>query len=185
MLTDVVVPPWLCGPGRSLLHSVQFIQVAIDLLAALFLGITRMMLDNGWYDEKFVKAFTDFPLLIRKDNLQRLRAADVFPNYKPGLAKDGPSYKEQHLTDEQYAKVGDFVVYDEKQKAFRALTRDQMGPRLEKEGIAPALSCPEKKVKLADGKEVEVLTLWDAYKDIHLKDYDLKTVAEYTSTRRL
>jgi nitrate reductase alpha subunit len=32
---------------------------------ALFLGVTKVMIDNRWYDEKFVKAFTDFPLLIR------------------------------------------------------------------------------------------------------------------------
>jgi nitrate reductase alpha subunit len=144
---------------------------------ALFLGVTKVMMDNKWYDEKFVKAFTDFPLLIRTDNLQRLRAAEVFPNYKPGLAKDGPSYKDQHLTDEQYAKVGDFVYYDEKQKTVRALTRDQMGARQEKAGIAPALSYSGK-VKLANGKEVEVITLWDAYKNTHLKDYDLDTVAQ-------
>jgi nitrate reductase / nitrite oxidoreductase, alpha subunit len=54
---------------------------------ALFLGVTKVMMDRGWYDEKFVKAFTDFPLLIRTDTLKRLRAADVFPNYQPGLKK--------------------------------------------------------------------------------------------------
>ena len=36
------------------------------------------MIDNKWYDEKFVKAFTDFPLLVRTDTLKRLRAAEVF-----------------------------------------------------------------------------------------------------------
>jgi nitrate reductase alpha subunit len=147
---------------------------------ALFLGVTKQMIDQGWYDEKFVKAYTDFPLLVRTDTLRRLGAAEVFPDYKPGLKKDGPSYTDQHITDEQYAKVGDFVVYDEKQKAPRAVTRDQMGPRMENEGIAPALSFAGK-LKLADGKEVEVMTLWEAYK-INLKDYDLDTVAQITGS---
>ena len=40
---------------------------------------------------------------------------------------------------------------------------------MEKEG-GPRLSYSGK-VKLADGKEVEVITLWDAYKNQHLKDY--------------
>jgi nitrate reductase alpha subunit len=158
---------------------------------ALFLGVTKLMMDNGWYDEKFVKAYTDFPLLIRTDTLKRLRAADVFAGYKPGLKKDGASYKEQHLTDEQYAKVGDFVIYDEKQKAVRALTRDQLGDRMEKEGIAPALSCSgepggvsPRRIKLADGKEVEVITLWDAYKNHNLKDYDLDSVAQITGAKK-
>jgi nitrate reductase alpha subunit len=149
---------------------------------ALFLGVTRLMIDNKWYDEKFVKAFTDFPLLVRADNLKRLRASEVFTDYKPGLKKDGPSYTTQHLTDEQYAKVGDFVMYDEKQKAIRALTRDQMGERMGQEGVAPALSY-KGMVKLTDGKEVEVMTLWDAYQ-IHLKDYDLDTVAQITGANK-
>ena len=29
--------------------------------AALWLGVTRLMMDNKWYDEAFVKRFTDFP----------------------------------------------------------------------------------------------------------------------------
>ena len=42
--------------------------------AALWLGITKLMIDKKWYDEAFVKRFTDFPLLVRTDNLKRLRA---------------------------------------------------------------------------------------------------------------
>ncbi|HTK78268.1 MAG TPA: molybdopterin-dependent oxidoreductase [Gemmataceae bacterium] len=146
---------------------------------ALFLGVTKVMIDNGWYDKKFVTAFTDFPLLIRTDTLTRLRAGDVFPNFKPALAKDGPSFKDQHLTEEQYAKLGgDFVAFDEVRKELRPLTRDQMGDRMAKDGLAPSLSYAGK-VKLTDGKEVEVITLWDAYRN-HLKDYDLDTVHEIT-----
>ena len=43
------------------------------------------MMDNKWYDEAFVKQFTDFPLLIRTDKLKRLRAAEVFANYTSTL----------------------------------------------------------------------------------------------------
>jgi nitrate reductase alpha subunit len=145
---------------------------------ALFLGITKVMIDSQWYDAKFIKSHTDFPLLIRTDTLARLRAGDLIPNYQGGLAKDGPSYTQQHLTDEQYAKIGDFVVYDEKLRKPRALTRDQLGPRMDESGIAPALSY-RGKLKLVDGKEVEVVTLWDAYQ-VHLKDYDLDTVSQIT-----
>ena len=60
------------------------------------------MIENKWYEEKFVKEFTDFPLLVRTDNLQRLRADEVIPNYKSDLSKNGPSYKVQGLTDEQH-----------------------------------------------------------------------------------
>ncbi|MBM4001335.1 MAG: nitrate oxidoreductase subunit alpha [Planctomycetes bacterium] len=147
---------------------------------ALFLGITRAMIDNKWYDEKFVKAFTDFPFLIRTDTLKRLRAAEVFPDYKPGLKKDGPSFTTQHLTDEQYAQVGDFCVYDATQQQVRAITRDQLGPRMEADGVNPALTYTGK-VKLVSGEEVEVMTLWDGYQ-IHLKDYDLDSVSQITGS---
>lgn len=148
---------------------------------ALFLGITRVMMDNRWYDEAFVRRYTDFPLLVRTDTLARVRAKDVFKDHAPGLAKDGPSYTVQNITDEQYARIGhDFVVIDEKTGQPRAITRDQVGMKMERDGIQPRLSWTGK-VTLADGNEVEVMTLWDAYK-IHLKDYDLQSVHEMTGS---
>src|SRR3990170_900276 len=150
--------------------------------AALFLGITRLMMDRRWYDEAFVKQFTDFPLLIRKDTLKRLRAAEVFPGYKPGLDPDGPSFKRHNLKLDQYEKLGDFVVFDRKTRKLQAITRDQVGERLAQAGLDPDLRW-RGKVKLIDGREVECLTLWEAHRD-HLRDYDLDTVAEITQTPR-
>jgi hypothetical protein len=34
-------------------------------------------MDQKKYDEKFVKRFTDFPLLVRQDTLVKVRAAEV------------------------------------------------------------------------------------------------------------
>jgi nitrate reductase alpha subunit len=172
----VVITPEYSPPATKADYWIQVRPGCTD--TALFLGIARLMMDQKWYDEKFVKGHTDFPLLIRTDTLARLRASDVFPQYQGALAKDGPSFKAQHLTDEQYAKVGDFVVYDEQTKKPRALTRDQLGGRMEESGIEPALSYSGK-LKLVDGKEVNVVTLWDAYQ-VHLKDYDLDTVSQIT-----
>lgn len=173
-----VITPEYSPPATKANYWIQVRPGCTD--TALFLGITKLMMDNHWYDEKFVRNYTDFPLLIRADNLQRLRAADLFADYKPALKKDGPSYTQQHITDEQYAKLGDFCVYDEKHKKIRPITRDDLGPRMEAAGIAPALSFSGK-VKLANGEEVEILTLWDAYQT-HLKDYDLDTVCEITGS---
>lgn len=173
----VVITPEYSPPATKADYWIQVRPGCTD--TALFLGVAKLMIDQKWYNEKFVKSYTDFPLLIRSDTLTRLRAKDVFKDYTPGLKKDGPSYITQHLTDEQYAQIGgDYCVYDEKTKSVRAITRDQMGERMEAEGIAPALSYTGK-VKLADGKEVEVLTLWDGYQS-HLKDYDLETVGQIT-----
>ncbi|MEX0677373.1 MAG: molybdopterin-dependent oxidoreductase [Pirellulales bacterium] len=172
----VVITPEYSPPATKADYWIQVRPGCTD--TALFLGVTRLMVDNNWYDDKFVRAYTDFPLLIRKDNLQRLRASDLLPDYKLGLPKNGPSFVSQHLTDEQYAKIGDFCIYDVSQRKVVPLTRDQLGPRMEAAGIAPALSYSGT-VKLADGAEVEVVTIWDAYQ-VHLRDYDLETVARIT-----
>ncbi|MHC4234841.1 MAG: molybdopterin-dependent oxidoreductase [Planctomycetota bacterium] len=146
--------------------------------AALWLGITRLMIDNRWYDEKFVKQFTDFPLLVRTDTLKRLRADEIIPGYKSDLSKDGPSFKVQGLTEEQQAVLGDRVVWDATTNKAVALTRDDVGERLGAKGIDPALDGTWQ-VKLVDGSEVEVKTLWSMYQ-IHLRDYDLDSVAQIT-----
>lgn len=148
--------------------------------AALFLGITKIMIDNKWYDELFIKQFTDFPLLVRTDNLKRLRASEVFPDYKGGLSPNGASFKYQNLNKEQYKKLGDFVVWDMNTKSFKAVTRDDVGNLMGKKNINPAL---EGRFTIEiDGKEVAVMPLFALYKDYHLKDYDLDSVHEITST---
>jgi len=146
--------------------------------AALWLGVTRLMIENRWYDEAFVKAFTDFPLLVRTDTLRRLRAHEVFPGYRTTLSPEGPSMEVQGLTPEQHARLGDYVVWDPQANGPRAVTRDDVGERMRAKGVAPALEGTFR-LKLADGSEVEVATLWTLYQ-IHLRDYDLDTVAEIT-----
>ncbi len=148
--------------------------------AALFLGITRLMIDKGWYDENFVANFTDFPLLVRADNLKRLRAHEIFPDYQSGLLQEGPSFKYQGLKKEQYDKIGDFVVWDKIRNQPVAITRDDVGEILAKKGITPSLD-GQFKVKTVDGQEIEVATLFSLYK-IHLQDYGLDAVAEITQT---
>jgi nitrate reductase / nitrite oxidoreductase, alpha subunit len=146
---------------------------------ALFLGITRWLMDNEKYNADFVKRFTDFPLLVRTDTLERLRAADLFPGYEPGLDPSGPSFQQQMLTPEQYEKLGDYVVRDATTGEFVALTRDDVGAAMDAKGIDPELDWSGT-VELVDGAEVEVLTLWAMHRE-HLQEYDLDTVADITS----
>lgn len=171
----VVIAPEYNPPATK---ADYWIPIRPQTDTALFLGITRLMMERGWYDEAFVRQFTDFPLIIRTDTLRRLRAHEVFPDYKPGLTPDGPSFARQNLKPDQYEKLGDFVVFDKTTGRLRALTRDDVGQRMTAKGINPALSW-RGKVRLVDGTEVECLTLWEAYRD-HLRDYDLDTVAEIT-----
>ncbi len=164
------------GPTGSKADYRVPVRPATD--AALWLGVARQLVDTRGYDEAFLKGFTDFPLLIRTDNLKRLRAHEVFPNYKSALPADGPSKKIQGLTDEQHAKLGDFVVWDAKTNSPKALHRDLVGESLVKSGIDLTLDWKDK-IKLADGTETEAATAWNLYQ-IHLRDYDLDTVSELT-----
>jgi len=172
----VVIAPEYGAPSTKADYWIP-VRPATD--AALWLGVTKLMMDNKWYDETFVKQFTDFPLLIRTDTLKRLRAAEVFPNYSSTLPDDSPSKKVQGLTEEQHQKLGDFVVWDARTASSKAITRDMVGRTLETTGIDPQLHF-QGKVKLADGSEVEAATSWSLYQ-VHLKDYDLDTVSEITS----
>ncbi|MBK8477238.1 MAG: molybdopterin-dependent oxidoreductase [Opitutaceae bacterium] len=175
----VVIAPEYGAPSTKADYWIP-VRPATD--AALWLGVARLLIDRNWYDAPFVKSFTDLPLLIRSDNLRRLRAHEIFPDYRGRLPKDGPSFRVQGLTDEQYAKLGDFVVWDEKTGGPVALHRDLVGERMTAAGIEPALDGVWT-VKLVDGTSVEVHTLWSMYRR-HLEDYDLDTVAEVTAAPR-
>jgi len=142
--------------------------------AALFLGITRLMIDRGWYDPDFVKRFTDLPILVRTDTLTRLDPADVFPGYEKGLRPDGPSFAEQGLTPEDYERLHDFVVWD-RTAGPTPLTRDDVGERMRADPVLEGRFT----VRLLDGTRVEVAPLFELYRQ-HLRDYDLDTVAEIT-----
>ncbi len=174
----VVISPEYSPPSTKADYWIS-IRPATD--AALFLGVTRLMIDNQWYDESFVNQFTDFPLLVRTDTLKRLRAGEVIPGYKSDLSKEGPSYTIQGLTDDQHQKLGDFVVWDRKTNGPKAVTRDDVGNRLVQKGLDPALEGTFT-VEI-DGEAVEVMPLFEMYK-VHLRDYDLETVSDITGVSK-
>jgi nitrate reductase alpha subunit len=84
------------------------------------------------------------------------------------------------LKDKQRKELGDYIVYDSKSKDFKAITREDVGKKMVAKGVDPALEGTFK-VKTVDGKEVEVMTLFDMYK-VHLKDFDVKTTADITGS---
>src|SRR3990172_7661956 len=120
---------------------------------SIFLGISKYLMDNNLYDEPFVKKFTDFPLLVRTDNLKRLRAHEVFKGYKSVIDPNGASFKIKGLKKEQYEKLGDFVVFDAKTKKLKAITRDEIGDKMTAKGINPDMGY-KGTIKLANGEKV-------------------------------
>jgi nitrate reductase alpha subunit len=145
---------------------------------SVFLGITKILIDNGWYDADFVRRFTDFPLLVRTDNLKRLRPQEVIKDYQPKNLRNGPSYSIQGLTDAQRARIGDFTVWDAKAGAVIAISRDEVGTHMPVEAALTGTFT----VKLLDGQTVEVMPVFEMYKR-HLTDYDLKTVEEISGAK--
>src|SRR5690606_20923948 len=110
------------------------------------------------------------------------RADEVFPDHRPLLADDGPSFTLHGMTREQYERLGDRVVLDDATGRPRAISREHVGGRLDDAGIAPRLDHAGT-VRLADGREVEVATVFAMYRR-HLDDYDLDTVCDITEAPR-
>ncbi|MCC7408967.1 MAG: molybdopterin-dependent oxidoreductase, partial [Phycisphaeraceae bacterium] len=143
---------------------------------ALLLGVARALIDRGLYDVPFAKRFTDLPLLVRLDTLTRLRADEVFANYKSALDPKGVSMTVHAMKPEQAAQIGDRVVFDAGSNSLKAVTREDVGDHLAERGIDPRLEYQGTAI-LKDGSKVEVATVLSMYRE-HLKDYDLATVAE-------
>ncbi len=165
-----IAPEYNC-PGTK---SDYWISVRPGLSdTSVLLGVTKIMLDEGWYKPDFCRRFTDFPLLVRTDNLQRLRPQDIQADYKPKDISAGPSYKIQGLNDDQRQQIGDFCVWDGEQNKVVFLSRDEVG---EKMPVQAALDGAFQ-VKLADGAEVEVMPILEMYRR-HLSEYDEKMVED-------
>jgi nitrate reductase alpha subunit len=140
---------------------------------AVLLGITKILMDRHWIMPDFIKRYTDFPLLVRTDTLERLHPEEVIAGYQLKDLRNGPSYKIQGLKESQRQKIGDFTIWDEKQQTVVAISREDVG---EKANVNAALEGVFH-LKTLDGKEIEVMTVYEMYKR-HLADYDLKTVEE-------
>ncbi len=140
---------------------------------AVLLGVTKILIDEGWYDPKFCRRHTDFPLLVRTDTLRRLRPEDVQGDYRPKDISAGPSYRIQGLTPEQRERIGDFCVWDADNDGVAFVSRDDVGDH----ALASAALEGVFQVKLADGSTVEAMPILEMYKR-HLVDYDPATVEE-------
>jgi anaerobic selenocysteine-containing dehydrogenase len=51
---------------------------------ALALGLANMMIERGWYDQEFVRAWSNGPLLVRSDSDRLLKAEDLVSGGRSG-----------------------------------------------------------------------------------------------------
>lgn len=79
----IVVDPRQAGLATK---ADPWLRVRPGTDAALALAITGVMIERGWYDEEFVRRWTNGPLLVRNDTGRLLRAGDL-----TGALSAGPS----------------------------------------------------------------------------------------------
>jgi anaerobic selenocysteine-containing dehydrogenase len=84
----VVVDPRRAGLAT---RADPWLRVRPGTDAALALAITGVMIERGWFDEPFVRRWTNGPLLVRDDTGRLLRGSDLDPGGDPDhhVAWDG------------------------------------------------------------------------------------------------
>src|SRR5512135_1580531 len=70
----IVVDPRRTGIAKK---ANLWLQVRPGTDAALALGIAHVMIERGWYDEEFIRNWTNGPLLVRTDNGRLLTQRDL------------------------------------------------------------------------------------------------------------
>ncbi len=158
---------------------------------ALALGIAREIIERKLYDEKFVKGYTDLPLLVRMDTQELLRASEVMPRRKLTRLKRTRILRRGQkvlpfdvsqgmpvISEAQRKAWGDFAVWDKKKGKPAAVSRDDIGRHFFRKGADPALT-GEFEVRIG-GASVKVRPVFDLVRK-HLRDtWSLKNVQQVT-----
>ncbi len=155
---------------------------------ALALGLASVVMREKLYDADYVRRFTDLPLLVRADNLKLLRAEEVFGGAVATLSnqtqvtKDGdrspaPGFQRDMLIPEKLRNAwGDFVWWDARAGAPRAISRDEVGVRSK---VQEPLLEGTVQVTLKDGTKVACRPVFDVVKE-YVAHFDPKTTEEIT-----
>lgn len=159
---------------------------------ALALALSQVVMGEGLYDEAFVKRFTDLPLLVRMDTLERLRASDIdkgaaaasLSNATTVLPEGGkapPPFQQtgQIIPHKLREEWGDYMVLDKRTGRPVVLPRDLVGEHFDRSGIDPALT-GEYEATLADGKRVKVRPVFDLVKSYVDRDFTPEAAEEIT-----
>jgi nitrate reductase alpha subunit len=170
--------------------EIVIIRPATD--SALALGMANVIMKEKLYDTDYVKSRTDLPLLIRMDTLKLLRAEDVIPDFKPPetrrdtkvISKSQPAPPpikaegSQCIAEELLDEWGSFVVWNKKNNALAAITRDDVGKYFNADQIDPELDS-EHDIEI-EGKTVKVRTVYSLTAEYLEDSFDLDSVSKIT-----
>lgn len=157
---------------------------------AFALGLAQVIIKKNLYDKDWVAKNTDLPFLIRMDNLQPLRPADVIKDYQQSdlksikfVKKDeklGPAYKqEQQFASESMKKDFEPYVVQDKNGKLKAVTRDEFGDKMIQAGIHPNLNVSTT-VTLLDGSKVRVRSSFHLTEEYLNKNFTPQKTSELT-----
>jgi len=159
--------------------------------AALALGCASYLMEQGLYDEDYVRSWTDLPLLVRLDNLALLRAREVIPGYQPRplretrLLREGESpppparQETQYIEESLRREWDDFLVWDRRTGSPQPLSREEVGERFRERRLDPALEGTFE-VQTVEGKKVQVRPVFSLIREYLRKNLDLTTASEIT-----
>ena len=156
---------------------------------AFALGMAHVLINEKLYDEKYLLANTDMPLLVRTDTWTNLKAADVIEGYEQAvlshhikmLGDKAPlplpiAFHDTAIVREGLRKEwGDAMVWDMKTNKAVPLPRDKCGAQFASAGVNPALS-GEFSVKLRNGKTIKVMPIFQVVKD-YLNEFSPENAA--------
>lgn len=157
---------------------------------ALALGMAAVVVKERLWDGDYVRRFTDLPLLVRADTLKMLRAEEVFGGEQAILSNQtvvarldeklpAPGFQRDMVVPAAMRKDwGDYVWWDARAKAPRAISRDEVGARSR---VAEPLLEGSVEVTLRDGTKVACRPVFDVVKE-YLAHFDPKTTEEITWT---
>ncbi len=150
--------------SSTAIHADLWVPVKPGYDGHLALSIIERMVSAKLYDAKFLSTFTDLPLLIRRDNHQLLRASDVDLSDarvdRASVERFGPDQaKHQEIFfcfDRRHGKIA--ALPGSRGSSVETLRLEDLGWSLE-----PSLE-GKWKVRLRDGKEVEVTTVFSDWR---------------------
>ena len=138
---------------------------------AFALGVAQVLIAKRLFDESWVAANTDLPLLVLMDTLQPLRPEEVIAGFKEPALKSmkilAKGEKAPPITEneQQFApeklkqEFRSSLVIDKKTGKPVVVTRDEMGKLFTAKGITPDLGAT-KQLTLVDGTRVKVRTVF-------------------------
>jgi anaerobic selenocysteine-containing dehydrogenase len=139
----------------------KWLQINPDSDTALALGIAREIIVQETYDARFIKAFTDLPLLVRLDTQKRVLAKEVL-----GLAQEAKRVPRPRLPGQEI-----HVVFDRKRHCLTLHHPDVVGGELD-----PALKGVFE-VQLITGERILAKPAFELLNE-HLKAYTPEAVAQ-------